>query len=217
MIARLADAEANNSAQTQFVPHSWPMPQSAVFTAPPAPYVVLHVGARNPLRRWLPDRWRTLADALYARGYTVAWSGGPDDTDAIAQVAPQPHEHNLCGALDLAQLWHLLKGASLLISTDTGSPHLARTASCANVVLFGPGSATMSGSPAFFAAIPSAAVGAPTFPCRDQHVAFKRETPGMARCVRFAPDCVDNRCMQVIAADAVLTAALGLLDTAAAR
>ena len=203
----------HQSVRIPFVPQSWPVPQAAQFAAPPSPYIVLHIGARNPLRRWLPARWRAVADALHARGYAIAWSGGPDDTDTIAQVAPQPHEHNLCGALDLAQLWHLLNGAALLISTDTGIPHLARTASCPNIVLFGPGSATMSGSPPFFAAVPSAAVGAPTFPCRDQHVAFKRDTPGMARCVRFAPACVDNRCMQVIAANEVLAAALRLLDT----
>jgi ADP-heptose:LPS heptosyltransferase len=177
-----------------------------------APYVVLHPSARNTLRNWQTDKWLTVAQSLRDRGQHVVWSGTDDDLPGIA-VLQQPGDTNLAGRTDLAQLWHVLAGAQLLVSVDTGVPHVARLAGCPNVTLFGPGSPYFSGSAQFFEGIRSRACFAPNIACRNQSIAFKRETPGMQRCVRFAPDCTDNICMQAVTANEVIAACHDLLES----
>ena len=54
------------------------------------------------------------------------------------------------GALDLAQLWHLLAGAELLVAPDTGVAHLGRIVGAPTVTLFGPGSALLCGAGDFW-------------------------------------------------------------------
>ena len=176
----------------------WPAPDHAGFRRPEREYAVLHIGARNPLRMWQPDKWRVVAEHLAARGIAPVFSGSAAEQSAIAAVDPDSRHPSYAGRLDIAQLFHLLRGARLLVSTDTGVPHLARATGTPNVVLFGPGSPILSGAGEFWRRVPSRAVWIEDFPCRDQNLIFKREIGGMRRCVRFAPACRDNRCMHAV-------------------
>jgi ADP-heptose:LPS heptosyltransferase len=176
-------------------------------------YAVLHPCARNPLRNWQTDKWHALATDLRAAGLLLVWSGTAQDSSEIAQLASSD-DIDLSGKTDLASLWHLLHGARLLVSVDTGVPHVARLAGCPNVTIFGPGSPEFSGSADFFRNIASRTVIAPNIACRNQSVAFKRTIVGMQRCVRFAPDCTDNICMQAVDTGDVIAATMDLLVTA---
>ena len=192
-------------------PAEWPAPPCADFERPAAPYAVLHVGASSPLKLWAPDRWRRIAHDLAARGIAPVWSAGANETALAAAVDPRQHFPSVAGQLDLAQLWHLLAGARLLVAPDTGVAHLGRIVGVPTVTLFGPGSATLCGAGDFFRELPFRAVTVDPFPCRDQHVLFKREIAWVRRCGRSVEECPQHLCMPAITVGAVRDAIAELL------
>lgn len=192
----------------------WSAPQSMPPPVFATPYAMLHVGASSPLKLWEPQRWRALADALVARGLHVVWSAGPGEEAVLAAIPARAGETRIAGTLTLAQLWHVLAHAQLLVCPDTGVAHLGRIVGVPTVTLFGPGSALICGPGAFFAAMPGRAVTVDPFPCRDQTIQFFREVSWVRRCERLVgerPDrCPEPRCMQAIDVAAVLAAAQSL-------
>lgn len=198
-----------------YAPDAWPAPPAREVPAFPAPYAVLHVGASSVLKLWPPERWRALADALAARGLAIVWSAGPGEKGVLDAIAPPPAQARIDGTLSLAQLWHVLARARLVVCPDTGIAHLGRVVGVPTVTLFGPGSAVICGPGAFFARMPGAAVTVDPFPCRDQKVQFFREVPWVRRCERLygdpPPGCRRARCMEAIAVAAVVAAVDALL------
>lgn len=184
----------------------WIRPEARPFAQPRAPYAVLHVGASTALKQWLPARWAALADALGERGLGVVWSAGRGEESVVAQCDPARRHATLAGELDLRQLWQLLDGAALLVAPDTGVAHLGRVAWTPTVALFGPGSAVVCDSGRFWRNTQWRAVGAESFPCRDQRMLFGREVPWVRRCTRTTAECAEPRCMHAISVDAVLAA-----------
>ena len=183
----------------------WPAPACRPFAAPTRRYAVLHIGARSPLRHWLPERWRELAARLSGE-YEVVWSAGPGEGGLIEQVDPQRRHTAYAGNLDLAQLWHLIAGAALLVTLDTGVAHLAKLTFTRTVCLFGPGSAPLLGRGEFFADAPFTEVTIPDFPCRDRHQLFKREVIWLQHCARTLQECDRPRCMEALTLDDVMRA-----------
>jgi ADP-heptose:LPS heptosyltransferase len=207
MVAMLAEGDAPHP----YRPADWPAPPCAPFQIPKGDYCVLHVGAGSPLRLWRPERWRAAAEALAGRGLQVVWSAGRGEEGEIAAIDPDRRFASYAGALDLAQLWHLLKCACLLVCPDTGIAHLGRAAGTANVTLYGPGSPVLFGPGEFWRDVPSEAVAVDPFPCRDQHTLFKREITWVRRCQRTLAECPEPRCMHAIDVETVLAAAGRLL------
>lgn len=194
-----------------FARGDWPAPAAAPGDRPRAPYAVLHVGASTPLKRWAPDRWAALAEALAARGLAVLWSAGRGEEPIVERCDPSHRHASVAGRLDLAQLWHLLAGAAVLVSPDTGIAHLGRTTFTPTVTLFGPGSPVICGPGRFWRDTPGRAVTVDPFPCRDQKVLFRRELPWVRRCGRSTDECAEPRCMHAIGVKAVLAAVDDLL------
>ncbi|MGE5171740.1 MAG: glycosyltransferase family 9 protein [Rudaea sp.] len=184
----------------------WTAPPCAPFERPPAPYAVLHVGASSPLKQWAPERWREVAKRLATRGMFPVWSSGAEEGALVDAADPERAFVSYAGRLDLAQLWHLLAGARLLIAPDTGIAHLGRIVSVPTVTLFGPGSAKLCGAGEFWRDAPYRAVTVEPFPCRDQHVLFKRDIAWVRRCGRSVRECPEHRCMPAIAVDDVMRA-----------
>jgi ADP-heptose:LPS heptosyltransferase len=189
----------------------WPAPPARAFEQPARPYAVLHVGASTPLKLWPAERWRAVASALEARGLAVVWSAGPGEEAIVAACDPQGQRRSYAGALDLAQMWQLLAGASLVVAPDTGIAHLARATAAPTVAIFGPGSATACQPGHFWQDMPYRGLTAEDFPCRDQRVLFRREVLWMRRCTRSVSECAEPRCMQAVGVDEVLRAADDLL------
>jgi len=202
MVAMLADGPAPEP----YACAEWPAPPAAPFARPGGRYAVLHVGASSPLKQWLPERWRALADALDARGIAPVWSAGRGEEAIVDGVDDARRYRRYAGALDLAQLWHLIAAAHLLVSPDTGIAHLGRLTATPTVTLFGPGSATICGAGDYWRDMPYRAVTVDPFPCRDQHILFRREIDWVQRCGRSTAQCAAPRCMHAIDLDTVLHA-----------
>ncbi len=189
----------------------WPAPPSKPFASPSAPYAVLHVGASTPLKQWLPERWMQVADELARRSLAVVWSAGRGEEAIVARCDPAGRFPSLAGKLDLAQMWHLLAGARLLVAPDTGIAHLGRVTFTPTVTLFGPGSAVVCGPGRFWRATPTRAVTIDRFPCRDQDVLFRRRIEWVRHCARSIAECAEPRCMHAIDVPMVLAAIDDLL------
>jgi ADP-heptose:LPS heptosyltransferase len=199
MVATLVDGPA----PAPFARAQWPAPAAAPFARPAGRYAVLHVGASSPLKRWLPERWQSLAQWLASRGVAPVWSAGPGEDAIVRACDPQGAYPSLAGRLDLAQLWHLLAEAELLVAPDTGVAHLGRVIGVPTVALFGPGSAQICGAGDFWRDMPYRSVTVDPFPCRDQTILFKRDIAWVRRCGRSVAQCPEHRCMPAITLAAV--------------
>lgn len=189
----------------------WPAPAFEPGVAlPSGRYAVLHVGASTELKRWDPVRWAALAARFAAHGIEPIWSAGHGEETLVRTCDPDTRHRSFAGALSLPQLWQLLANASVLICPDTGVGHLGRVVGVPTVVLFGPGSATLTGAGAFWRDMPYRAVTIEPFPCRDQRVLFKREVDWVRRCGRTLAQCPQSRCMDAIGVDAVAVAIAAL-------
>jgi len=202
MVADLVDGEEPPAYRAA----DWPAPAAKPFDRPSGPCAVLHVGASTPLKHWPAERWRALADALEARGLQVVWSAGPGEEAVVAACDPQQRRRSYAGQLDLAQMWHLLAGAELVVAPDTGIAHLARATGTRTIALFGPGSAVACRNGRFWRDMPYRGLTAEDFPCRDQRLLFRREVTWMRRCTRGPAECAEPRCMHALDIGEVLKA-----------
>ena len=198
----------------KYHPADWPAPPCVPFERPANPYAVLHVEASTALRRWESGKWLALANRLAAAGTTPVWSSGPAGRKLIEEIDPQGKFQALGHRLDLAQLWHLLAGAALLVSVDTSVAHMAKLTHTPTVTLYGPSSGLLFGRGRFWSDAPFREVTVEDFPCRDQRTLFKRRIEWVRRCQRnvgrAAAECAEPRCMQAIGVEQVI-AALGEL------
>jgi ADP-heptose:LPS heptosyltransferase len=184
----------------------WRSPPCAPFARPEGRYAVLHVGASSPLKQWAPKRWAAIAAHLAAAGLEPMWSAGNGEEGLVRACDPVGRWRSFAGWLDLAQLWHLVAGAALLVAPDTGVAHLGRVTGVPTVALFGPGSALLCGAGRFWRDAPYRAVTVDPWPCRDQHKLFRREIAWVRRCGRSVAQCPSHTCMNAIERDAVLAA-----------
>ncbi len=92
------------------------------------PLVVIHPGATDARRRWPPERFAAVADALVATyGARVALCGLADErplTQGIAQTM-RADVVDTAGRLSLGGLVGLLARADLVVANDSGPCHLA--------------------------------------------------------------------------------------------
>ena len=207
MVAALVDGDPPRP----FARGDWPAPECAPFEAPRSPYAILHVGASTPLKLWMPWRWMQLARELEARGLAIAWSGGRGEELFVRACDPEGRYPSYAGQLDLAQMWRLLAGASLLVAPDTGIAHLGRATWTPTVAIFGPGSPALAAQGAFWRDTPWVSVAEDPFPCRDQQLLFGRQLDWVRRCARTPAECPAPRCMEAIPVARVVAAVEGLL------
>ncbi len=99
----------------------------------PKIYVVLHITSNWANRTWSNENWQTLINYLSAnRIFTILIGKNDDGTKNYGEVKTCHTYSNLYG-LDLTNqgslhdLWHILNGAQLFISLDSGPIHLAAT------------------------------------------------------------------------------------------
>lgn len=105
---------------------------------PPGRYTVVHAGASDPRRRWPVDRFAAVADALAGQGLTIVLTGTADEADAVAGVANamSASSISLCGRTTLGQAAALIEGATIVVTNDTGTSHIAAALAVPSVVIF---------------------------------------------------------------------------------
>jgi ADP-heptose:LPS heptosyltransferase len=90
-------------------------------------YVVVHPGSQLPSRRWYPERFAAVADALADCGYRILLTGVEGERHLAHRVAgamrAQPID--LTGKTKLGAAAALIARAALLVSNDTGVAHIA--------------------------------------------------------------------------------------------
>ena len=211
--ANLADIFASLAGEGDeaYAPDRWPAPPCAPFERPAQAYAVLHVGAGSVLRHWPAERWLPLAMDLAKQGLTPVWSAGPGEAALVQSIDPAALYPSLAGRLNLAQLWHLLAGARLLVVPDTGIAHLAKLTNTPTVCLYGPGSEVLFGPGRFWREHRFNAAIVADFPCRDQNTLFKRELDWVRRCQRGTDRCAAPACMHALELARVIAACRSLL------
>ncbi|HEU6450643.1 MAG TPA: glycosyltransferase family 9 protein [Gemmatimonadaceae bacterium] len=104
----------------------------------PSRYVCIHPGARKSSRRWAPDRFAVVADALAERGLQVVLTGTTSEraiTDAVAAAMRHPAV-DAAGPMSLGALAALMRDARFVVSNDTGVSHLAAALRVPSVIVF---------------------------------------------------------------------------------
>ncbi|HEY7060966.1 MAG TPA: glycosyltransferase family 9 protein [Chloroflexota bacterium] len=161
----------------------------------PGPWVGIHAGAAAPARRWPPERFAAVADALAAQhGAAVVLTGGPGEANVAAAVAARIRAPalNLAGRTSVCGLAALIARLDLFVSADTGPMHVAAAVGTPSVAIFGPGD-VRGWAPLDMSRHPVVRVPVACSPC------------GLRECP------IDHRCLQWLAPDVVLAAAELLL------
>ncbi|MCX6182883.1 MAG: glycosyltransferase family 9 protein [Bacteroidetes bacterium] len=103
-------------------------------------FVILHAGARRPLKQWAPERYEALANYLHQTGFQIVFGGGPEDAelnDAIIKNLKFTAT-NLAGKCSLTQFAAIAAHAKLFVGNDSGPMHLASAMNIPVIGLFGP-------------------------------------------------------------------------------
>ncbi len=104
------------------------------------PVVGIHPGATWPAKRWFPDRFAGLADALVGGGAAVVLTGGARDAETIADVrATSTHPHPVLLNSPLRALAAVIASCDAFVANDAGPLHIAAAVGTPAVGLFGPG------------------------------------------------------------------------------
>lgn len=105
------------------------------------PLVGLHAGAKDPARRWPPERFAQLGRELHAlTAACVVLTGAAAERPLAAAVGAglDGPVIDLCGQTSLGELAAVIAELDLLVTNDTGASHMAAAVGTPSVVLFGP-------------------------------------------------------------------------------
>ncbi len=154
------------------------------------PLVGINPGASREHRRWFPDRFAQVCDALAEQGTACVLLGGPGDRQLAEEILANCRSRPLVltGRLTILQLAALMPHLRLLITADSGPMHVAAAMGTRVVALYG------VSDPAY------------TGPFGKGHIIIRHNEPctecTAERCVR------DRECMKRIRVEEVVAASL---------
>lgn len=165
----------------------------------PGDWLAINPGASyGAAKRWLPERFAEVADALAGEfGLRVVLTGGPGEREIGADIEQGMHTRpvNLIGTTAVRELLAVLARCRLVVTNDSGPMHVAAAFGVPLVAVFGPTDHTTT-SP----------VG--------EHFRIVRSPADCAPCMlRECP--TDHRCMTGVSAGQVIAAARELLGATA--
>ncbi|MDP3937539.1 MAG: glycosyltransferase family 9 protein [Deltaproteobacteria bacterium] len=169
-------------------------PEASGGDPPSGGYVAVHPGSSESTayKRWFPERYGDVADALIERGFRVIFTWGPGEKASVESIV-SAMMHPALIAPETPSLQHLgaiFRRCRLLIGNDTGPMHIAALSGTPVVAVFGPTDAIEN---APYAGVPSIVV---------------RKDVG-CRCPKRR--CLTRACFEAVDAKDVLDAALGIL------
>lgn len=103
------------------------------------PLVGINPGASREHRRWFPDRFAQVCDALAEERYTGVVLGGSEDGSLVDEILRHCRSHPLVltGKLTILQVAALMPRLRLLITADSGPMHIAAAMGTRVVALYG--------------------------------------------------------------------------------
>lgn len=102
------------------------------------PLAVLNPGVSDFRRRWPEDRFAAIGDLLAATGFRVVISGRRDEcglAESVRAAMREPAE-NLAGRTSLGGLAGVLSLSAIVVSSDTGTLHLAHALDVPSVGIY---------------------------------------------------------------------------------
>lgn len=104
----------------------------------PSGYVCIHPGARHAAKRWAPERFAAVGDALAERGMQVVLTGTEAEAAITGAVAAAMRHRavDAAGPMSLGALAALMRDARFVVCNDTGVSHLAAALRVPSVVVF---------------------------------------------------------------------------------
>lgn len=108
-----------------------------------APVVALAPGGRWATKRWPPERFAQVGDALAGTGARVVLVGGPGDAAQLRAVEAALRDPPLgdTASLGVAGLAAVIARARVLVTCDSAPNHLAQAVGTPTITVFGPTSA----------------------------------------------------------------------------
>lgn len=102
------------------------------------PTVVLHPGVGKIDRRWPPDKFAAVGDALAREGARIVVTGSAWEAPLVRATiaAMQAEALDLSGRLSLGGLVGLLADAALIVTNDTGPRHVAEAIGTPSVAIY---------------------------------------------------------------------------------
>ncbi|MBE9566405.1 MAG: lipopolysaccharide heptosyltransferase II [Proteobacteria bacterium] len=155
--------------------------------------VALIPGARWESKRWPPERFAAVADALSEElGCTAVVVGGAGDRELAEGIAAAARSRtvDLTGKTTLKQLTEVFRGCRATISNETGPMYISAAAGTPTVAIFGPTDPNRLGP--YGEGHAKVTAGVPCGPCRKRR-------------------CEPLRCMEAIGPEQVLEAARGVM------
>lgn len=161
--------------------------------------ITLNPGAAyGSAKRWIPERFATVADTLAQRyDARILLTGGPGEVEIGRDIENEMDSPaiNMIGKTSVRQMMSLLAISRLVISNDSGPMHVASAFNIPIVAVFGPTDHTT------------------TCPASENFIVVRKETDCAPCLLRQCP--IDHRCMTAISADDVVDAAVRLLEGSA--
>jgi heptosyltransferase-2 len=101
-------------------------------------YVVMHMGAGNPLKEWPERKWIELAAALVGEGNQIVFTGqGAREARTVKGVCQLLGcGIDLCDRLEWSQWVELIRGARLLVGLDSVAGHVAAATHTPSVLIY---------------------------------------------------------------------------------
>jgi ADP-heptose:LPS heptosyltransferase len=101
-------------------------------------YVVMHMGAGNPLKEWPEQKWIDLAAALLQDGYRIVFTGrGEREAAAVKRVRQSLGAGtDLCDKLEWSEWVEVIRGARLLVGVDSAAGHVAAATHTPSVLIY---------------------------------------------------------------------------------
>ena len=102
------------------------------------PFIVIHPGSSEAYRRWHPERFAAVGDALAQQGYQIVVTGIEAERCLVEKVLEEMQYPavNACARLSVSGLTGLLSQATLMICNDTGPMHVAVAVGTATIGIF---------------------------------------------------------------------------------
>ncbi len=101
-------------------------------------YMLLHPGSQLPSRRWAPESFAAVADAVASRGLSVILTGVAGEA-TLASAVRARSRHRLTDLVGRTRSLHtlgaLVESAALVVSNDTSISHIAAALSTPSVVV----------------------------------------------------------------------------------